>query len=268
MLIGLAHWYAHCQRVGGGLAGVVLLALSGCGLPSFSYLAPPNSGSVDPDPVLAEVTFDHNQDNDPLVFQGYQLYYKFYRQDSVESQFQTDEDAILEEPVTIGPSRLTNRGYHPVASSRTEQTQDRFEQPSQASPPTLNIDPDLYEREFEITLDFTMLAVRESAIAEWEVAQQNRARVGLFRNVRDSSENYKPFFPLNDQVYQIPTQDGIDGSIDSDLRSIQTSDQPLTEETITDNLAIGLFVLSYGQAEDDFSSVYSTPISLEYYNLR
>ncbi len=66
----------------------ILLSAS-CGIESFPYLFPADS--------IAGVTADfrHDDRNDPNVFRGYELYYRVYDYDSVESGGSVDSAQIL-----------------------------------------------------------------------------------------------------------------------------------------------------------------------------
>src|SRR6056297_1722904 len=54
---------------------LLALAVIGCGIPSYPYLYPPEAlgGGV--------VGFSHDENNDPDVFRGYEIFYRFYSVD-------------------------------------------------------------------------------------------------------------------------------------------------------------------------------------------
>ncbi len=54
---------------------VLFIFLPGCGIPDYPYLYPPESLDVE-----NQIGFVHDPDNDPGVFEGYEIYYRIYQQ--------------------------------------------------------------------------------------------------------------------------------------------------------------------------------------------
>jgi hypothetical protein len=225
-----------------------------CGLPSFSFLAPPDSSRIEQDIAFSRVTFDHNDDNDPAVFRGYDLFYKLYDDEpDGESEFESDAEEITADPQQAGPSRLTNdHGFQRLVTEFSQ------------SAPTISIPRGDREDSFEITLTFlnSLTVLQDQATAVWTRpgGDTEEVRTLLRGGAQDNAGDPKPFFPVNDEVYSVG--DGL-AEIDEDLTDLETPSQTVSE----DDLAVGLFVLSYGQ-DDDFTTVYSTPVSLGYYDIK
>jgi hypothetical protein len=57
------------------IAMVLFFVPSGCGIPDYPYLYPPESLDVE-----GQIGFKHDPDNDPGVFEGYEIYYRIYQQ--------------------------------------------------------------------------------------------------------------------------------------------------------------------------------------------
>lgn len=74
------------------MIGIVFTSLSGCGLPQYTYLAPVVLDSVDTGTTV--IAFTHDQANDVDGFSGYDLYYKFYNEDTTTSTFSSDRTKI------------------------------------------------------------------------------------------------------------------------------------------------------------------------------
>ena len=69
---------------------LLTILLSSCGVQSYPYLFPAES-------IAGEVGFRHDGSNDPNVFQGYELYYRLYDQDSIYTDGSVDESQVKSE---------------------------------------------------------------------------------------------------------------------------------------------------------------------------
>lgn len=225
---------------------MLALFAAGCGIPTFTYLAPPDSSRIDVDKGISQVTFQHNaSDNNPDIFRGYEIYYKLYDGPNDPSAFDTDRSAITAEPEITGLTRLNARGFHRIVNA------DR-------TAPTLLIHPDIRDDAFTIELNFSrsLSTFTSDASANWRVESEGiDEEVALLRSALDTSNRPKSFFPLDDSAYDY---DGSD--VDVDLESLSDPQGTITSS----QLAIGLFVLAYG-LDEDFSPAYSIPVSLGYF---
>ncbi|MFW6274565.1 MAG: hypothetical protein ACOC2P_01875, partial [Spirochaetota bacterium] len=71
-------------------AGVLILLIltTACGIPSYPYLYPPEARGG------GRTGFTHDSNNDPTVFVGYELFYRFYSTDpgSIGGAGQAEQD--------------------------------------------------------------------------------------------------------------------------------------------------------------------------------
>lgn len=241
-------------RHGRTFPAVLLLTLvflvAGCGIPTFTYLAPPESSRIDVEKGISQVTFQHNAaDNNPDIFRGYEIYYKLYDDPNDQSAFDADRNAITAEPEITGLTRLNANGFHRIVKS------DR-------TAPTLLMHPDIRDDAFTIELNFDESVSRENsnvgsnASANWRVDSEGiDEEVALLRSALDTSNRPKSFFPLDDTAY--------DYDVDPDLVSLSDPQYTITNS----RLAIGLFVLAYG-LDEDFSPAYSIPVTLGYFEVQ
>jgi len=82
------------------------LFLTGCGIPQAAYLEPPTfNGDVNNANVSFKVTFYNFPNNNPNIFQGFQIYYKLYTESEFNSSWASDKTAILTQ------SDLSKNGY-------------------------------------------------------------------------------------------------------------------------------------------------------------
>lgn len=93
----------------------LVLLMSSCGLPVLIFIAPPLV-ERSPEPPT-RYFFAHNPENTGADFQGYDLWYRIYREDD-QDVMRGDTDAIEREPVPPGISRLEARRFRRVAAFR------------------------------------------------------------------------------------------------------------------------------------------------------
>jgi len=66
-------------------AVLYILLFTHCGIPSFPYLYPPEVLTA-----AGYIEFQHDDDNDPNVFEGYEIYYRIYEPGISETQILAD----------------------------------------------------------------------------------------------------------------------------------------------------------------------------------
>ena len=86
-----------------------MLAIVGCGIPQFVFLAPPVLGEATVLPPT--LTFSHSPDNDTDSFLGYEVYYKFYDPNTADGEFATDRTAIRNASAGTILTALSGQGY-------------------------------------------------------------------------------------------------------------------------------------------------------------
>lgn len=234
----------------GGAA--VLVALSGCGLESIPFIAGPIDDEIDVVQETARITFTHNDtENDTDEFEGYDLYYKLYRDEEAgcDEGEPCDEDRayILDEPVRTGPNRLLGRSYLRM-----------IYEPSPGEIPNIPVSDILKSDEFDVTLDLFSGSdeAQIDVIASW--GSDERA---LKRNVvseQTAANVYKSFLDVRDYDDE-----------DEDLQELLDSEDDVVETTIedvinNDNLYISVYALGFGTDPGSLQSLYSEPVFLGY----
>ncbi len=109
---------AAIRFVSAQLLLLLLIVVSGCGIPSFVYIAPANRGNVDE----TEVSFFHNTNNNIDQFTGYDIYYKFYENSSAGNSSCRNEKNFIDDSdtVVLGTSRLTSRQFRRIIKDDNE----------------------------------------------------------------------------------------------------------------------------------------------------
>ncbi len=247
--------FLHCKLP--WLSGLLLLiVISGCGLPSYGYLYPP-TGVVDrSDPDVAESTliFTNAYDNSSSIFSGYEIYYKIY--DPLDAATSTTE--YLSEKTTILSSDLTVSGIESRGFSRLFTTTDYAGVIAQTNfthsdlRPAFPIESSLIDQDFDIRLKFLQeYSDGTSFLAEtYNSSLSFSETLYFYRWVKPSStvsiNNIPKFF-------------------DKDDFDINDDDMPSTidSESTSEYLYISFFIYSFGRDTDDITkTIYSTPVYL------
>ena len=86
------------------------MLLCSCGLYSYPYIYEPSLRGGTAGTGQNYVYIIHNGDNDPNVFRGYEIYYKFYNSTTAETDHSRDDKSIfsVSNPDT---SALVSAGY-------------------------------------------------------------------------------------------------------------------------------------------------------------
>ena len=241
----------------------VALSLGTCGLESIVFLEGPRNDTLLPtsaDPAISfRISFLHNSSaNNIPEFLGYELWYKFYDDLSgsgagAGAPFDLDRAAITASPVVLGPSRLESRGFRrmlgPVAGER----------------PIIRLtDPEKADPSLRIYISFSPnigIEPSDQAVATWPTDQAGATVRVLRRSVGGSSISER-FLPVDEEWYT-PAGDF------ADIPALFAAPPGQTARTIeniisTTDLAIGIFVIAYGQNLQTFQPIYSEPVSLSY----
>jgi hypothetical protein len=94
----------------------VLILLGACGIPSAPYLPPVPSSSVQ-SPIGPETDYFFRvpEIENPEIFEGFEIYYKFFDPQTVTDNLDINGDISLSSPVTL--TSLEREGYARLASS-------------------------------------------------------------------------------------------------------------------------------------------------------
>lgn len=244
------------------LIGVLWLVfpLTTCGLETIAFLEPPRNDTIVDFPPLPIVEFKHNsavnQDGRGVAFLGYDIYYRFY--DATDDLFDTHRSQIEASPVSLGPSRLTGRGYRRLRGLTVPQATDR-QSPLIAIVSGVQSSPVKIELRFQ---DVVQPTFPESVVASGDAAARIPLDTGdnppfaYLRLKRDiSSAEVKSFYPLDTDNYLAAEDPDLSG-INNVATLIQDGE-----------LAIGLFVLAFGIDPQSLQVIYSEPRKLLYQGL-
>jgi hypothetical protein len=175
----------------------------GCGIPSYPYLYPPEAKDPYSDSVL---TFFHDGDNDPGVFKGYEIFYRFYAGDpnsAGTSQAEIDMQNYFTSSYQISSiiSKTSSAAYnHGFRRAIVYETPD--------DTPQLPIIASEIANSFSVDLAQTDL----SEPIEITLSYDENINYTLFRSVIDDDNNYKSFLPRNDS-YTVDDFDLVDEGI-------------------------------------------------------
>ena len=208
-----------------------MIAVAGCGIPQFVFLAPPVLGEVTALPP--SLTFSHSPDNDTDSFLGYELYYKLYDPNTAETAFAGDRSAIRSASAATVVTTLGARNYR------------RVHAPGSDLKPVLRVTIAERGQAFTIALAFQQESPT-GGVATWSA--------GTVREI-----------PLvRDQRFlQPPTPVGFTASA---LTPATYPDLPARPEPDAGHFLMGLAVVSYGIdfVAGTFGELYSTAIVPEH----
>ncbi len=239
--------------------GVVVLStlvVLSCGLPSISFLAPPEalspSGSNEENYILR---FRHDGDNDGDDFRGYELYYKLYYPD--DSAISSDESSIEATPRDVGPGRLEARGFIRVAPTRLSVNGGSFSTVTDDSAPLLPLAPTGSGVEFRIDLRSPDARGLSDEDTHMLVSWDDGGNSNLLEMRRRSTADAAVGDPLNDYEGFWDSSEYVSGDFDvGEMLSL-----PLPSPI--GNLTIVCYVLTYGIDASNFNPYYSEPVRLE-----
>ncbi|MGC9313205.1 MAG: hypothetical protein ACP5IA_10980 [Sediminispirochaetaceae bacterium] len=231
------------------LSGAVLLVLflSACGIPQYPYLYPPEASGY------PAVGFTHDSDNRSLTlgegpFVGYDIYYKFYKDDPYTSSTAINEKnsyfnsssafkAIAYDNESLN-STVYNNGFRKLIiadDSTSSNPSDRVNQ--------LIINENEISKSFEVSLtDDNLNDIVKLAIDYIDEADPS---VKYVYRIASEAAQYKSFLPFDDTNYEPGT--------DTDFENFTTEDLQST-------IYVAFFAVTYGRDDNgvDIFSNYSS----------
>lgn len=208
------------------LSIILLIILSSCGLYNYPYLNAPNVDTFTTGiPSIAKIY--NRSDNDPDVFNGYEFYYKYYK----DSANITVDDKTIFQTSEPEPEDLTKVGY--IRANTVLLAEDNTYYPM--------IPVDYANRDAAFTLDVDFNDVSSSPNIP-PVINYNSKTITLYRQETelntDSKLEYETFI-----ADDLDEDDGIE------------IDRTVLERTLS------LYVFAYGK-EDKVYNIYSKPVWL------
>ncbi len=237
----------------------ILFFISSCGLPTYSYLAPPQKTQVRDDPTTGEydLIFQNAYTNSLNIFQGYEIFYKIYYPDSTSSTTYLTDFNKIDGNSSPDYTLLKNNGFRRLyisigeVTSSTQITSGIDETLHSNSKPAFLLDENMLDADFEIRFNFL---------------NEN------YNNIESYNTSTYTFDPTpylyrwvyNDQISDPASSDYIAKSFNDTDFDINDSDMPtsITSANMTDvlNLYITFYICSYGRDTEDITqSVYSEP---------
>ena len=217
---------------------VVVAALGlGCGLEVVAFLSSPVVPSPT-DGIVPEYQFEQNADTDPLIFQGFELFYKFYTPDpdTYRSAYEEDMTAVTGQ-FTSSPDRvLRSRGYARVVNPERDD-------PGNPQLPLLEVPTEYRDDMFDVNVVFPGDGVTPAPGTATLQFDDDTLIVPLYRSIRGTTTEFASFSP----------------------NEVQSSDADVPN-TIADttNIALGLVVIAFGRDRSTFPAppLYSEPVPL------
>ena len=204
-----------------------------CGIPSYPYLYPPEAlgGAI--------VGFRHDENNDPDVFRGYEIFYRFYADDpdtagtspaEIDMQNYFNEEGAIRSIIYGTSSSALTYGFRRLIIAGN----------SDADPPP-QLPINIADRNNTFTINFDENELEDEISFTYDSVPYN-----VFRYVNydaGSEFDYKPFLPANDEdLYDFP---------------IGESDIHDSEEVAVDSIYVAFFAVPYGFDAEAVEELYA-----------
>jgi len=221
---------------------VMVMLLCSCGLYSYPYIYAPSLKGGTAGTAQNYVHIVHNGENDPSVFRGYEIYYKFYASTTAGTQWYNDNKSIfsVKEP---DYSALTAAGYRRCRTKKLYKEDTTY--------PMFPVPTDDRDDDFTLVIDF------------YPITDMNYTKVELAMNyLSDSHPFYRAVKDQHPDSGEAESAGGKPGDElykdfnidDIEYESYQDSDLPSGEVTLS------LYIIGYGQHENH--NLYSKPVWL------
>ena len=219
----------------------MVMLLCSCGLYSYPYIYAPSLSGGAASSGRPNVTIIHNGDNDPNVFKGYELYYRFYNYVTAETEHSKDDKAIFS---TKEPdySALVAAGYTRCRTVKLIKTDTKY--------PMFPVPVDYRDDDFQMYIDFKPITT--SASKEEMGIETEYAWSPFYRAIKDqdpdTGERELAGGKPDDDIYKDFNSDDLqyDEYHDSDLPSA--------------DISVSFYIIGYGQHENH--NLYSKPVWL------
>ena len=224
---------------------LMVMLLCSCGLYSYPYIYAPSLRGGVASTAQHEVYIVHNGDNDPSVFRGYEIYYKFYKKTTAYDDQRRDHNSIfsVKEP---DYTALRSAGY---TRCRTVKLYKK-----DTPTPMIHIPTDDRDDDFELYINFSPITENTNYKDELFITYLGGMAEPLYRAIKDqhpdSGEAIAAGGKADDEIYKDFNSDDVEYSspyLDSDL--------PSTEE-----VTLSMYIIGYGIHENH--NLYSKPVWL------
>lgn len=213
---------------------------SSCGLYSYPYISPPDVRTVSITGGNAIII--NTGDNDPDVFRGYEIYYKFYNQSTAANDQRNDHNQIFNKLNDDAPKVLTAAGYRRARTEKNTRDDTLY--------PMIPVPSGDRDDSFEIIISFN--PVTTSGSKEELKAQYLSSVIPLYRDIKDQNHDSSEA-AASETIYKDFNSD------DLQYTEYQDGDLP------SGDVSLSMYVFSYGIHENIYN-LYSTPVWLGYVN--
>ena len=219
----------------------MVMLLCSCGLYSYPYIHEPSLRGGTAGTGQNYVTIIHDGDNDPNVFRGYELYYKFYNATTAENDHSVDDKNIFS---TSNPdySALVAAGYKRCRTEKLYKKDTTY--------PMFKVPSDDRDSDFPIYLSFDTVTTKDNKF-EMSLNYLGDA-VPFYRAIKD--QNPDPDEPKehggksDDEIYKDFNSDDLEYNTYHDL------DLPSAD------VSLSFYIIGYGMHENH--NLYSKPVWL------
>ncbi|MBQ7747235.1 MAG: hypothetical protein IJT92_07325 [Spirochaetia bacterium] len=218
-----------------------MMLLCSCGLYSYPYIHEPSLIGGTATSGRPYVAILHDGDNDPSVFRGYEIYYKFYNAVTAETDHSRDDKSIFS---------VSNPDYSALVAAGYKRCRTEKLYKKDTTTPMFKVPTDDRDDDFQLYLDFETIITKDNK-QEMQLVYLSDA-VPFFRAIQDqhpdSGEPERAGGKSDDVIYKDFNTDDIEAG-DSDLNGNDYN-----------NVSLSFYIIGYGMHENH--NLYSKPVWL------
>ena len=226
----------------------MVMLLCSCGLYSYPYIYEPSLQGGTATSGRTNVTIIHNGDNDPNVFRGYELYYKFYNYSTAEADHSRDDKSIFS---------ISNPDYSALVAAGYKRCRTEKLYKKDTPYPMIPVPVGSRDDDFSLYLDFLPVAEYPYYQAEmflsyldtfapiYRSIQDQHPDTGEVKEATGNSDD-----PISNPIYKDFNIDDIESG-DSDISGLSFPSNPV---------ALSFYIIGYGVHENH--NLYSKPVWL------
>lgn len=217
------------------------MLLCSCGLYSYPYIHEPSLIGGTATSGRPYVAILHDGDNDPSVFRGYEIYYKFYNAVTAETDHSRDDKSIFS---------VSNPDYSALVAAGYKRCRTEKLYKKDTTTPMFKVPTDDRDDDFELSLRFDTVTTKDNK-SEMKLEYLGN-EVPFYRAIKDQN-------PDPDEPKEHGGQSGDDiykdfNSDDLEYSTYQDSDLPTAE------VSLSFYIIGYGMHENH--NLYSKPVWL------
>lgn len=224
----------------------MVMLLCSCGLYSYPYIHEPSLNGGTATSGRPYVTIVHDGDNDPNVFRGYELYYKFYNYSTAETDHSRDDKNIFS---VSDPdySALVSAGYKRCRTVKLFKKDTTY--------PMLPVPTDSRDDDFSIYLSFETITSTNNK-NEMFMAYLD-TQVPIYRAIQDKNPDSGEVLLATDGKSDDSSSYPIYKDFNSD--DIESGDSDLNGNSYN-SVSLSFYIIGYGMHENH--NLYSKPVWL------